>query len=73
MLWVWLPAALAQEDDLLSLIEEEPATEQITNAFKSSRVINGHSMEMIGEGVLDFRILHRFGRVNQGYAGTFTA
>lgn len=71
MLWAWLPAALAQEDDLLSLIEEEPATEQITNAFKSSRVINGHSMEMIGEGVLDFRILHRFGRVNQGYQQFF--
>ncbi|MEP6749335.1 MAG: DUF5777 family beta-barrel protein, partial [Bacteroidota bacterium] len=40
--------------------------EYVTNAFKSSRVINGHSMEMIGAGVLDFRILHRFGPVNQG-------
>jgi hypothetical protein len=37
-----------------------------TNAFKSSRVINGQSMELIGAGVLDFRILHRFGQVDQG-------
>ena len=40
--------------------------EFVTNAFKSSRVINGHSMEFIGKGVLDFRILHRFGPVNDG-------
>lgn len=36
------------------------------NAFKSSRVINGHSMEMIGKGILDVRILHRFGMVENG-------
>jgi hypothetical protein len=35
--------------------------EFVNNAFKSSRVINGHSMEFIGKGVMDVRILHRFG------------
>jgi hypothetical protein len=41
------------------------------NAFKSTRVVIGHSMEMLGEGVLDFRILHRFGTVNNGLKDLF--
>lgn len=57
----------SQEEDLLkSLGSDSLKKEFITGAFKSSRVINGHSMEFIGKGVLDFRILHRFGAVNQG-------
>jgi len=32
----------------------------------STRVINGHSTEMLGKGVFDFRILHRFEPVNTG-------
>ena len=57
----------AQHESLLKDIEpEKPRKEYVTNAFKSSRVVNGHSMELIGKGVLDFRILHRFGKVNQG-------
>jgi hypothetical protein len=57
----------AQEESMLEGVEEkEPKKQYVTNAFKSSRVINSHSMEFIGKGTLDFRILHRFGRVNQG-------
>jgi hypothetical protein len=53
--------------DLLSgLGDEPPKKEYVYNAFKSSRVIMAHSMEMLRPGVLDFRILHRFGRVNGG-------
>ncbi|TXB62286.1 DUF5777 family beta-barrel protein [Phaeodactylibacter luteus] len=76
-LWIILTGMLlartaaAQEESLLELIEEEPVTEVVTNAFKGSRAINAHSMEMIGAGVLDFRILHRFGRINQGYQQFF--
>ena len=33
----------------------------MVNAFKGTRVINGHSIEMLAPGTLDFRILHRFG------------
>lgn len=58
---------LQAQDDLLSLLgEEEPAREYVKNAFKSTRVIAGHSMEHVAPGVLDFRILHRFGPVNGG-------
>ena len=56
-----------RSQDLLDLLDtEEPKKEFIKNAFKSTRVINGHSMEMVGAGVLDFRIMHRFGRLNGG-------
>lgn len=58
----------AQNDsDMISLLgEDEPLTEYVTNAFKSSRVVNGQSMEMIPKGALDFRILHRFGPLSGG-------
>jgi hypothetical protein len=60
-------AVHAQEEDLLkSVSDSTPHKEYVTNAFKSSRVIMTHSMEMLRPGVLDFRILHRFGPVNGG-------
>jgi hypothetical protein len=61
------------QEDLLSLVNKNDTIkkERVTNAFKSSRVINGHSMEFLGKGVLDFRILHRFGEVNSGVSNLF--
>jgi hypothetical protein len=57
----------AQDEDLMKLVtEDKPKKEYVYNAFKSTRVIMSHSMEMLRPGVLDFRILHRFGRVNGG-------
>lgn len=63
----------AQDDvDLLGGLEEKkPEKEYVYNAFKSSRVIMSHSMEMLRPGVLDFRILHRFGNINQGLKELF--
>ena len=59
--------SLAQDEDLLKLVDDDkPKKEYVYNAFKSSRVIMSHSMEMLRPGVLDFRILHRFGRINGG-------
>jgi hypothetical protein len=63
--------ATAQDDIMKSLQDSTSKKEYVTNAFKSSRVINGHSMEFIGAGVLDLRILHRFGPVNQGASQFF--
>jgi len=64
---------LYAQGDLLSLVDkkDEKKKEYITNAFKSTRVINGHSMEFIGKGVMDVRILHRFGPVNSGSVNLF--
>lgn len=60
--------ARAQEEDLLGLVggNEEPKKEYVEYAFKSSRVIMSHSLEIIRPGVMDFRILHRFGNLNKG-------
>lgn len=59
--------AVAQEDDLLSLLgEEEETTNYITASFKTNRVINLHSLESTAGGVLDVKISHRFGTLNRG-------
>lgn len=73
LLFMCASAAKAQEtEDLLSLVDKEkPKKEYVKYAFKSSRVINGHSMEFLAPGTMDFRILHRFGEVNQGYKNFF--
>lgn len=36
------------------------------STFKSTRIMNGHSIERMSPGDLDFRISHRFGRLNSG-------
>lgn len=65
-------SASAQNEDLLKgLVDSTPEKEKVYNAFKSSRVIMSHSMEMLQPGVLDFRILHRFGNINSGVGEFF--
>lgn len=56
----------SQEKGLLDELGEDQQTEIVTSTFKSPRVIHSHSVEMLQKGVLDFRILHRFGPVNGG-------
>ena len=73
LILIFFSALSFAQDDLLSMVEkkDEKKKEYINNAFKSSRVINGHSIEFIGKGVLDVRILHRFGLVNSGAVNLF--
>lgn len=62
----------ADTTDLLSLLgEEEETINYATATFKSTRVINMHSVENAAGGVLDFRISHRFGAVNTGAENLF--
>lgn len=69
---LFVSSVSAQQEDLLKQVEEKGGKrEYVTNAFKSSRVINGQSMEMLPAGVLDVRILHRFGFVNDGIKELF--
>ncbi len=56
-----------EEESLLSLVEEEETINYVTGAFKTNRVIHGHSIENIAGGVLDVKISHRFGRLNTGF------
>jgi hypothetical protein len=66
-------------DDLLKMLDEEEngkgaakhSTAYTTATFKATRIINGHSVENVAKGVLDFRISHRFGAINQGAKNFF--
>lgn len=44
---------------------------KITSAFKSTRVVNSHTVEMVGKHNLDFRISHRFGYLSSGLYDLF--
>jgi hypothetical protein len=46
-------------------------TEFASATFKSTRIINGHSIERMPSGQLDVRISHRFGEVNGGIYNFF--
>ncbi len=56
------------QEDLMNLLDQnnEETTDYVSATFKSTRVMNGHSIERMPEGQLDFRISHRFGKLNQG-------
>lgn len=56
------------QDDLMNLVNENSEKEinYTTATFKSTRVMNGHSVERMPTGQLDVRISHRFGPVNSG-------
>lgn len=66
MLTIATYTSMAQ--DLLQVLDEETAPENVvtTATFKSTRIINGHSIERMQAGQLDFRIHHRFGNINTG-------
>lgn len=70
LLATWaVPAAYAQTD-LLGQLEQDTkkdAPTQVVDAtFKSTRLINGHTVQTPGEGTLVFLISHRFGTLNSG-------
>jgi opacity protein-like surface antigen len=58
------------QDDLMKMLEDETETikkkDYTTATFKTTRLINGHSVENVALGVLDFRISHRFGFLSSG-------
>lgn len=68
-----LPELKAQ-DDLSALLEEETKDEQWdlgSGTFKGTRLINGHSIELRKQGVLELIISHRFGTINSGIQELF--
>jgi hypothetical protein len=56
-------------DELSKLLDEntdKSVKEYSYGAFKTTRVINGHSIENTGKGILDFKISHRFSPMSGG-------
>ena len=76
-LWVVFIASVSpligQDDTSFSLLNEpnSPEGEAVQNAFKTSKVVNLQSIEMIDAGVFDFKMSHRFGAVNSGAVNAF--
>jgi hypothetical protein len=56
------------QDDLMNLLNQNTSKEinYTTATFKSTRIMNGHSIERMPPGQLDVRISHRFGMINSG-------
>jgi len=52
-------------DDLLN--DNTKSINYIENTFKTTRIVNGHSIESPDKGELVFIISHDFGRINQGF------
>lgn len=61
---------MAQNPNLLSTLEKEdsakPSTVYTTATFKTTRLINAHSIQQLAGGVLDVKISHRFGTLSSG-------
>ena len=60
-------------DSLLNMVEDSQPKEKplVTATFKSSRIINGHSVELTKPKHLEFRLSHRFSSVRDGLDGFF--
>src|SRR6476619_6862858 len=65
--------SLAQDVNLDSLLDTEMSkknknkTQFIEGTFKTSRIINSHTVETTQRGVLDLKISHRFGATGNGF------
>jgi len=66
-----VPAA-TDTTDLFKMMDKEDKqagklkTDYVTATFKTTRLVNGQSIENVGKGVLDVKISHRFGTLNSG-------
>lgn len=47
------------------------SSEFVAGTFRGTRVINGHSVEMLRQGEMEMIINHRFGRFNEGFNELF--
>jgi hypothetical protein len=54
------------DTSMLSMLDQEEETVYVGSTYKSTRIVNSHSLKSTPKGVLDFRIAHRFGFVNTG-------
>ncbi|HAH25659.1 MAG TPA: hypothetical protein DCL77_18195 [Prolixibacteraceae bacterium] len=62
-------SVLSQDLDALMNAETKPTVDYTTATFKSTRIINGHSVQQMKKKQLEFRISHRFGTLNNGAYG----
>jgi len=70
LLMIWGSSVYSQQDlkNLLDDLSDITGIDFVLprSTFKSTRIMNGHSVEKMAPGDLDFRVSHRFGRLNSG-------
>jgi len=68
ILFLGITAAAWAQNDLMNLFADSASqtTDQVIATFKSTRIMNGHSIERMKAKQLDFRVHHRFGQINSG-------
>ena len=68
-----LSTAIFAQDDLMKMLDNETKnqTEYVSATFKSTRLINGQTIETVGKNQLNFWISHRFGALNTGFIDNF--
>jgi Membrane bound beta barrel domain (DUF5777) len=70
-------ATAQQKDttDLMAQLEKEASSKEettyTTSTFKTTRLIDGHTVENVGKGVMDVKISHRFGTIQDGAYNLF--
>ncbi len=62
-----IPLLAFAQDDLMEMAKDSNEVRVANTSFKGIRIINGHSVEIVGKNNLDFIISHRFDRVNRGF------
>lgn len=67
------PLLHAQEDwqKILSDSDSSKKEEKVFATFKTTRIINAQSVEMVKKRTLDFRVAHKFGAMGKAYGGNF--
>jgi hypothetical protein len=68
LIFLTTTSVIFAQNDLMSLLGDSTVsdTNYTTATFKSTRIMNGHSIERMPGGQLDVRISHRFGLLNSG-------
>lgn len=59
------PDTADNSGDLADMLADEQVVrnEPVSATFKTTRIVNGQSVENVAAGVLDFRVCHRFGQL----------
>ena len=70
--FLFISKSVLSQDSLEDILDSSTEKSRpISSTFSSTRIVNGHSVEMIPKGVGEFRISHRFGTIEEGFYDIF--
>jgi len=62
-----ITSTVKAQDNLLNILGSDDERLYVASLFKGTKVVNGQSVKLQAEGVLQFAIQHRFGTLNSGF------